>query len=245
MTRARIAALAAGVVVLALALGCAAPRNHLYQRSGADFERALVLPLNLVVAMPEELDGPAARGVDAVLLGYLAEHGKAVETLGFADASTAWRESEAECRSQAEKKCERFANVASVMAQRLRRNHDYQTLIVPYLFLRNARTNAHTAAWDGVKRPVEKTGQGFEQEGPLRLVRGSFRAASLKVFAFSSDGEKVFEGVGGLDLVDRLDGYSEYEPYTVEVRDNLLADSAVVREGVVLALDSLVPRSEH
>lgn len=230
------------VAVAGIAFGCAASRNHLYRRSGAEFERALVLPLNLVVAMPEEV-ADAARRVDAVLLGYLAERGKAVETIGFVEASTAWRESEAECRSQGEKRCDRFAGVARVLAQRLRRDHDYQTLIIPYLYLRSARNNASVAAWDGVKRPVEKSGQGFGPDGPLRLVRGQVRAASLKVFAFSGDGEKVFEGVGGLDLVDRIDGYSEYEPYTIEVRENALADSASVREGVELALDPLVPRS--
>ena len=53
------------------------------------------------------------------------------------------------------------------MARHLRRNHDYQTLIIPYLFLRTARTGS----------------------------RG--RAASLNVFAFSADGEKVLEGVAG------------------------------------------------
>ena len=68
-----------------LVCGCAAPRNHLYRKSGADFERALVLPLNLVAAMPEELAGRANR-VDEALLGYLAERGKAIETIGFADA---------------------------------------------------------------------------------------------------------------------------------------------------------------
>ena len=52
----------------------------------------------------------------------------------------------------------------------------------------------------------------------------------------------MFDGIGGLDLVDRIHGYSEYEPYTIEVREDLLRDPTLVREGVALALDPLVPR---
>lgn len=246
MIRVRIVGRAAlWAAVAAIACGCAAPRNHLYLESGADFERAIVLPLNLVVAMPEELDG-AARRVDKTLLGYLAERGKAIEAIGFTDASAAWRASETECRSQAEKGCDRFAGVARVLARRLRRDHDYQTLLIPYLFLRTARSGSSTARWHGVERPVEKSGPGFGPEGPMRLVRGEIRAASLKVFAFSVEGEKVFEGVGGLDLVDRVYAPDDgYELYRIEVREDVLRDPARVREGVALALDPLVPRSER
>ncbi len=234
-SRAALIAAVAGIVC-----GCAAPRNHLYRKSGADFERALVLPLNLVAAMPEELAGRANR-VDKALLGYLAERGKAIEAIGFADASAAWRASEAECRSQAEKRCDRFAGVAPFMARHLRTNHDYQTLIIPYLLLRTARSRSDTAAWDGVKRPVEKSGRGFGPDGQMRFVRGEIRAASLEVFAFSAEGEKVFQGVGGLDLVDRLHGTNDFDPYDIEVREDVLGDEQMIREGVALALEPLVP----
>lgn len=233
-----VAAVAAWVVC-----GCAAPRNHLYRKSGADFERALVLPLNLVAAMPEELAGRAKR-VDKALLGYLAEHGKATLTIGFADASAAWRAGEAECRSQARKRCDRFAGVAPFVARHLRVKHDYQTLIIPYLFLHTARSRGNTARWHGVERVVEKSGPGFGPDGPLRYVRGDIRAASLKVFAFAADGEKIFEGIGGLDLVDRVYAYSEFEPHRIEVREDLLGDPVQIREGVELAVERLVPRSE-
>ena len=95
------------------------------------------------------------------------------------------------------------------MAQRLRTDHDYQTLIIPYLLLRNARSGSNECRWHGVRRPVEKSGSGFDEGGPARLVRADIRAASLKVFAFSADGERVFEGVGGLDLVDRVSADDE------------------------------------
>jgi hypothetical protein len=242
MEKLRIVGGAALIAAVAwVVCGCAAPRNHLHRKSAASFERALVLPLNLVAAMPEDLTAGAKR-VDQALLGYLAERGKAIEAIGFADASAAWRASEAECRSQAAKHCDRFAGVAPFMARHLRRDHDYEVLIIPYLFVRTARSGSSTAAWHGVKRPVEKVGPGFGPEGPVRLVRGRIRAASLQVFAFSAEGKKVFEGVGGLDLVDRVYGYSEYEPYRIEVREGVLGDEQMIREGVELALEQLVPR---
>ncbi|HKA14433.1 MAG TPA: hypothetical protein VKH41_05410 [Myxococcota bacterium] len=230
-------------LIAAVACGCAAPRNHLYQKSGAEFQRAVVLPLNLVAAMPAELADDAHR-VDEALLGYLAEHGKAIESIGYKDALAAWRESESECRSRAAKDCDKFAGVAPIMAQHLRRDHDYQTLIIPYLRFHAARTGSSAAKWDGVKRSVEKTGSGFGPDGPARLVRGEVRAVSLKVFAFSAEGEKVFEGIGGLDLVDRLRAPGDgYQDYAVEVREDLFGDEHMVREGVELALDGLVRRT--
>jgi len=229
-------------LIAAVACGCAAPRNHLYQKSGAQFERALVLPLNLVAAMPAEVAG-GSRRVDEALLGYLAERGKAVEAMKYADALAAWRAAESECRAQSHEDCDHFAGVAPIMAQRLRRDHDYQTLIIPYLRFHAARTGSSTAKWHGVKRSVEKTGSGFGPGGSARLVRGEIRAVSLSVLAFSAEGKKIFEGVGGLDLVDRLRAPGDaYQDYSVDVREDVLGDEQMLREGVELALDPLVPR---
>ena len=57
--------------------------------------------------------------------------------------------------------------------------------------LRNARCRKTTAKWDGVSRAMEQTGSGFSPDGALRLYGGQIRAASLKVFAFSAEGDKV------------------------------------------------------
>src|SRR5262245_17655473 len=241
-SRARLVGCAALFAAAAwIACGCAAPRNHLYRKSGADFHRTFVLPLNVVAAMPREL-AHRADEVEKTLLGYLSERGKGVETMGFDDAVAAWRASEQDCRSQDAKGCDRFAGVAPFMAQHLRSGHEFETLIIPYLFLRTARSDSDTARWHGVERPVDKTGPGFGPQGPMRLLKGEFRAASLKVFAFSADGKKVFEGVGGLDLVDRVSAPDEYLAYRIEVREDVLADPQQVREGIALALEDLVPR---
>ena len=233
---ARIAARAALLAAIA-SPGCHAPGHDPQWRSKA--ERTLVLPLNLVAAMPEELAGRARR-VDEILVDHLAERGQAVDTIGFREASAAWRAGEDDCRVAAEKSCDRFARVAPYVARRLRTEHDYDVLIVPYLLLRGARTNGEVASFDGVRRSVQVPGSA--SVGPFRF-RGRIRAASLKLFGFSPDGIEVFDGIGGLDVVDRIEASSD-EPgtYTVEVREDVLGDSDAIREGVARALSPFLPR---
>jgi hypothetical protein len=206
-------------------------------------ERVLVLPLNVVAAMPHELSG-GARQVNQILLDYLAERGKSVSTIGFTDAVAAWRAGESDCRAQGEKRCDRFRGVAPFTARHLRAGHDYDVLIVPYLLMRGARTNGVEATFDDVKRPVETPAYG--PDGPLWLAQNRIRAASLKVFGFAPDGDEVFAGIGGLDVVDRVEPSQDSGPYgyayTVHVRENVLRDPAMIREGVALALRRLVPR---
>jgi hypothetical protein len=238
--------------VALLVSGCPAPGYDPNWRSKA--ERVLVLPLNLVAEMPEELAG-GARRVDEILLDYLAERGKSVSTIGFQDAAAAWRAGESDCRSAATKSCDRFDRAAPFAARHLRADHDYDVLIVPYLLLRGARTNGYVASFDGVERPVKMPryapygpygygpyGYGPYGYGPYGWGGSRIRAASLKVFGYSPDGKKMFAGIGGLDVVDRIEVSEESGAYTFEVRENVLRDPDAIREGVARALSNFVPR---
>ena len=242
------------LAVTSLGAGCPAPGYDPDWRSKAD--RVLVLPLNLVAAMPEEVaDG--ARKVDEAMLDYLAERGKSVSAIGFDDAEAAWRAGESECRAAGTKGCDRFDRVAPFAARRLRADREFDVLLVPYLLLRNARTDGYTASFDGVERPVQMP--RYAPYGPYRYGYGPYaygpyaygaygwggsriRAASLKVFGFRPDGERTFAGIGGLDVVDEFDDSEERGEYTVEVRENVLSDPAEIREGVAIALSEFVPR---
>ena len=250
----RIAGCGALLAALAaLVSGCPAPGYDPNWRSRS--ERVLVLPLNVVAAMPEELSDRATRRVDKILLDYLAASGKSVSTIGFSDAVAAWRAGESDCRSAATKGCDRFERVAPFAARHLRAGHDYDVLIVPYLLLRGARTNGYVASFDGVERPVKTSGYppngpygygpygyGPYAYGPYGFGGGRIRAVSLKVFGYSAEGKKVFAGIGGLDVVDRIEASEEPGAYTTEVRKNLLRDPDAIREGVARAFSRLVPR---
>jgi hypothetical protein len=245
-----MASLAALLAALAsLVSGCPAPGYDPDWRSKA--QRVLVLPLNLVATMPEELSH-RAQSVDEIMLDYLAERGKSVSTIGFKDASSAWGAGENDCRSAAAKHCDRFAGVAPFVARHLRANHEYDVLIVPYLLMRGARTNGYEASFDGVERRVKMS--GYRPYGPYGYgpygypyaydpwFSGSrIRAVSLKVFGFAVDGKKRFEGIGGLDVVDRIEASEEDDAsYSVEVRENVLGDPRAIREGVERALSKFV-----
>jgi hypothetical protein len=235
--------------VTSLVSGCPAPGYDPNWRSKA--QRVLVLPLNLVAAMPDEVADGAGH-VDKILLDYLAERGKSVSTIGFQDAAVGWRAGESDCRAAAAKKCDRFVGVAPFAARKLRTDHEYDVLIVPYLLLRGARTNGYLASFDGVERPVQMP--RYAPYGPYGYYPYGYglnwwdgwggsriRAASLKVFGFSADGKKLFDGIGGLDVVDRVDASEESGAYTVNARENVLGDPNAIHEGVARALSPLVP----
>jgi hypothetical protein len=234
----RIAGRAALLLVVA-SLGSGCPAPGYYPNGRPEVQRALVLPLNVVAAMPKEIAG-RARSVDRILLDYLAERGKSVSTIGFKDAVAAWRAGESDCRSAATKGCDRFARVAPFAARHLRADHEFDVLIVPYLLLRGARTNGEVASFDGVERPVRVA--GYAADGPYYRFGGRIRAASLKVFGFSPDGKKMFDGIGGLDVVDEIELSEGPGAYTVDVRENVLDDPAAIREGVARALSPFLPR---
>ena len=77
---------------------------------------------------------------------------------------------------------------------------------------------------------MERSGPGFPRPDALVWMSAQIRAASLKVFAFSAEGERIFEGVGGLDLVDRV-AADEYGSYYIEVREDVLGDPEIDPRG--------------
>src|SRR5262245_7607169 len=93
--------------------------------------------------------------------------------------------------------------------------------------------------WDGVKR---RTRVVREEGAPLGTYQmaGRALALSLRVRVFGRDGSRLFESCAGLDLLEeaRVDARS----YRKQVRPDLLADPALVREAVEEALRPLISR---
>lgn len=229
---------------IAGALGCATtPDNQLYRPESARFERALVLPMNVVMSLPNELADSAER-LDHELHAYLTARGKKIETVDLPDARGAWLASTQECKSRAQQGCRGFDGAAGVLAERLRDGRDYELVIIPNLISRAIKTSARNACWDGVCRELEVR----PAHGAIQLDQMTVQAPSLSVFAFSRDGDKVFEGVGGLDLAHRLQlvGSSIVAFGGMLVpREDLFTDSALVREGIAIALHPLVPEDDE
>ena len=225
------------------AIACApVTDNRLHDEESAEFRTALVLPLNVMAAMPEEFQGRSDR-VEAALHDYLRAHGRRVQTLGYAESRSAWRASVDDCRRQ-QRDCDDFAVPARFLALGLREGRDHDLLIVPYLRFHLAENCTEHVHWDGVERPVEKSGVGLHPGRPVDIRHVEMRAVSLEIYALTRDGDKAFEGDGGLEVVDRLRATQGDEVIVAEPRDDLFENRDWLREGVAVALAPLIPRGD-
>lgn len=227
------------------ALACAAVTdNRLYDKGSADFGTALVLPLNVIAQMPGELSG--YERVEDDLSAYLRERGKRVEAISYEEARGAWRASVDQCRRELGD-CSDFAKPARYLALRLAERGDHDLLIVPYLRYREAENCAEHVHWDQVERPVEKVGPGLGADypyGPIRIEDADMRAVSIEIYALGRDGTRVFEGDGGIEVVDRIYVPKPPDEVVAEPREDLFRNPAWIREGVSISLSPLVPLPE-
>jgi hypothetical protein len=215
--------------------------NRLHDDEAARFRSALVLPLNVIAKLPDDL-APGSERVEDDLAAYLREHGRQVRTISYDEARSAWRASVDECRRELGD-CEDFALPARYLALRLRDAGDHDLVIVPYLRFRAAKNCAEHVHWDQVERPVEKTGPGLYEDGTaaFEIDDVEMRAVSLEIYALTRDGERAFDGDGGIEVVDRLYVPKRPEEIVAEPREDLYENPAWIREGVAISLHPLIP----
>jgi hypothetical protein len=211
----------------------------------------LVLPLNVAVSMPKGLEGPSM-DVSLELENHLLAHGKQLKTVSYQDARRLWsmimeRVSRSERNGAAD-----FAATTSLLAVELRRHTEFDAVIAPSVFVRQAAIRGTQAAWDGVTRPIEVRREHRKfRRSRLRASRTA-RCASLHVAVFDASGRQIHEGRGGLDLLVRLRidaGLSDYLATSniryFEARPEFFDDPALLREGVAKALDPFLSPEVH
>jgi hypothetical protein len=226
------------LAALAAALACAAPGPA--GPSLPRTRRIAVAPLNLGLRTPPELRGSEAP-VWAEILRYLGTQDRTVAVVDASDAAELWNTAAAEVeRSGAE--LEPRA-VAGRFAQLLSAHADYDVLVMPSLAVRRARIGGHHAWWDGARRelPLRSPVPLAPADGISGLTisgyRGSIAAASLYVAILGPDGASIYEGLGGLDVIqevargERPHGGSGSDWKLAPRRDSF-ADAAGLREGV-------------
>jgi hypothetical protein len=244
MNAPRLAALLAAAAFAFTVPSCSSiiTDNRLYDEASANFHTALVLPLNVMAKLPAEL-APGSERVEDALDAYLRAHGRTVETISYDEARSAWRASVDACRA-ALGDCSDFAKPARYLALQLAQGRDHELLIVPYLRFRESENCSEHVHWDQVQRPVEKTGPGLYEGGPIRIEHAHMRAVSLEIYALRRDGQRVFEGDGGIEVVDRIYVPKPPEPVVSEPRQNLYENPDWIAEGVSIALHPLIPMPE-
>jgi hypothetical protein len=238
MTRRRLRALASGAAAL-LALGCAG----IGALPDSTPNRVTVLPLGVVAPLPPEVIA-GAKPLERELAAYLGERGLAVDAPDLSDARAAWLRSAQALKADAGESGMSFDGAASRLARELHAASGVDALVLPWIAMRPAQMKGRMVVWDGVSRELERfrgRRAGMDDARYLDALEGTFAAPSLQVAVYSARGEKVYEGTGGLDLVqDVLLLGDKQAGFRVEMppRDEIFSDAALLREGIALALDA-------
>jgi hypothetical protein len=237
------------VLVLAHLLGCAsAPRKERSVLAGGAAQDLLILPLNVTAIMPPELEALSSV-VWAELEIYLRAHGKRLKTASFRDARRLWLSSVQQVRAGEKGVRAGFDDAVRVLVLELAKHAEFDTLIVPSLFIRKARISGNSATWDGVERSLEFEESGREARripANTPLV-GEAPAASVHAVVLDAKGNKIQEAKGGLELlvlVRVLGGLgSPTDMPTLEfaTRTDLFANREHLREGIAEALAPFLP----
>jgi hypothetical protein len=249
----RAGACLAGALAVGLA-ACAKPAPTSFITPGHEgapgVERVLLGPANLFVALRAELEA-GVEPLQQEIVAYLETHGRQVERLALLEGRRLWEESIEEAKGSGAPMS--FQGTATLFARRLSGTREFQALVMPSLLYHFVRVKHRRADWDGVDRrmrvvniPPRKAGRS---DNWLVNILGGIGIASdapvtsLHVVVLSRDGQKVFEGRGGLDFVQEIDLKDFLKSYDVDVhvRADLLQDREILREGVEIAFTPYLP----
>lgn len=233
-------------IVLTPLLSCAsAPRHEPTLARGLESRVILLLPFNVTDDMPSELESRSPI-VWNELERYLREQGKQLKTVSWQAARALWVRSVRKVRSEQGGDQAGYDDAARALARELRSHAEFDTMVAPSLFLREARITSHSAHWDGVERELEIEALGRAARilagAPLE---GSAPAASIHVAAFDALGDKLHEARGGLELLVRVRAEARQpsgEPtFQFATRTDLFANRTHVREGIDTAFVPFLP----
>jgi hypothetical protein len=243
--------LAAAVFATALfTSACVTPPPHPYRlapghEGAATVEKVMVLPLNVVVALPAELQEPAGR-VSSLIADYLRASGKEVESIGLYAARDLWVSAVRKAKASPDVEQD-FDAVAPTFVRFLHDQHRFDALVMPSLVYRSARIvqGSRSVVWDGVKRELEIVNEEHMHMSVYLASNpsGTMRGVSLHLLVFGAEGERLFESYGGMDLVDQADlgGSFEAKAFQMRVKNYRLTDEIALREGITVAFDPYLP----
>jgi len=172
--------------------------------AGREAKTILLSPFNIVNALPPELEGTTKK-VKRMLVDHLEANGKTVKVMGYRAARNLWKDSTAEVRTSGKKK--NFENAAKVYARKIREHLEFDAVIVPSLFLQNAKVAGRTAKWDGTEQKVEMEGRvPTNRSNRYGGNMGTFyvQAASIFVRILDANGKSIHDKKSGIELIQHL-----------------------------------------
>jgi len=256
---------------LASLLACAGPppgpgedRSERTTLLGNENRVLLVLPLNVAAVMPSELElfSPI---VWKELELYLRARDKQLKTISRQAARNLWVRAVKQVRAEGGPHVG-YDDAARVLAVELRKHTEFDALLAPSLFIREARIANREARWDGVSRELEFAARGLAARNLVSTpLEGAAPAASFHVAAFDADGDKLHEARGGIELLVRVrvnvgatkggeevvvldptrsNTRAPHEPlptFEFETRTDLFSNREHVRDGFNVALGPFLP----
>jgi len=237
------------LVCLATALGCASTPNN---KVTPGFEGArgltnfIVCAPNTVISLPAELQPGTAMLRDQID-AYLRFHERVPQSLDLFQCRKTWAESMAVAKQQAT-----IEQTPAFFARKLDELYDFDAIVMPSLIVTEARTTNGYARWDGVERRMgvvkgesdrklrhDPTAQQMASAG----ASGNFMVTSVHVLIYSSTGERIFEGRGGIDFVQDLDlsNFVRKRAFEFRLREKLPGDLGAVREGIAIGFAPFLP----
>ena len=163
--------------------------------------------------------------------------------MGLNDGRQLWYQSIAQAKRAGD-----LENAVVFFADALAEQFDFQAIVMPSIVLHTTSTTYSWGKWDGVTRrmgvvnaPQDKwtrrSSGGWVDGTRLVKVSGEMAVTSVHLLVFSREGERIFEGRGGLEFTHEIDGArianerkAEYGP-----RSDLFEDRAVLIEGIEIA----------
>jgi hypothetical protein len=202
-----------------------------------------IAPLNVVLALPDELKSSAPLAAKA-LVEHLEANEKTLRAVDFRMAHALWIEA---TRDLGESKEEHnFENAARIFTRKLGEKIDFDALIIPSLYIQNARIRSDIAHWDSAKQRIEFKGQSrWEIEKP---EVGTIAAASVLIYVLDKDGSVIHTKRTGLELIQHMAIHVEdrkgHDKRTWTVTNDVpaLEDETRVRAGMAHSLSPFVSK---
>lgn len=217
------------------------------QIAGKNAKIILVAPFNIVSSLPPELEG-STKIVSAALVEHLEAHGKTVRVIGFRIGRELWSTSMKEVRESNQPR--NFENAAKVYTRKLGEIVEFDVLIVPSIFIQNAKMRARTVRWDGAEQMMTIKGSTGSNRYQGNLGTLNVRAASIFVHILGRDGNSIQTKRSGLELIQHIEWSLERQggqSGTDKVSQNLINDTPpiedkeMVRAGVAAVLSPFLP----
>lgn len=213
--------------------------------AGRDARVVVVAPLNVASSLPVEIEG-SAEIVATTLVQYLEEHGKKAQKLNFRGGRELWVVATQQVAETRQKR--NFENAASAYAREIRKQVEYDVLIIPTLYLQNVRVRGRVAKWDGAREPIRIEGSRnlSKMNHTFDRMNADIRAASIMATVIAADGSAIQSENRGLQMIEhvQLHGrkvFANNPSFTIEANSPPLDDAVKIRAGIAGALAPFLP----